>query len=63
MIIGMLIISVLMIMILLIVKALKYDSKNCEFKIEISINSFKFSFKTIEKDKIKEENAPSTPKR
>ena len=40
MIIGMLIISVLMIMILLIVKALKYDSKNCEFKIEISINSF-----------------------
>ncbi|WP_294153011.1 hypothetical protein [uncultured Clostridium sp.] len=63
MIIEMLIISVLTIMILLVLKALKHDSKNCEFNLEINIKGFKFSFKTIEKDKIKEENAPSIRKR
>lgn len=63
MIIGILIISILTIMIILVLKALKHDSKNCEFKLEINIKGFKFSFKTIEKDKIKEENAPSIRKR
>lgn len=63
MIIEMLIISVLTIMILLVLKALKHDSKNYEFNLEINIKGFKFSFKTIEKDKIKEENAPSIRKR
>ena len=63
MIIEMLIISVLTIMILLVLKALNHDSKNCEFNLEINIKGFKFSFKTIEKDKIKEENAPSIRKR
>lgn len=57
MIIEMLIISLLIIMIILVLRALKHDSKNCEFSLEINIKGFKFSFKT------KEENAPSNRKR
>lgn len=57
MIIEMLIISLLIIMIILVLRALKHDSKNCEFSLDINIKGFKFSFKT------KEENAPSNRKR
>lgn len=57
MIIGMLIISVSMIVLILILRALKHNSKNCEFNLEINIKGFKLYFKT------KEKNAPSNPKR
>ena len=50
-------------MIILVLRALKHDSKSCEFNLEINIKGFKFSFETKEKDKIKEENAPSNPNR
>ena len=48
MIIGMLIISVSTI--ILILRALKHNSKDCEFNLEINIKGFKFSFKTKEKN-------------
>ncbi|APF24891.1 MULTISPECIES: hypothetical protein [Clostridium] len=50
MIIGMLIISVSTIILILILRALKHNSKDCEFNLEINIKGFKFSFKTKEKN-------------
>ena len=50
MIIGMLIISVSILSLILILQALKHNSKNCEFSLEINIKGFKFSFKTNEKN-------------
>jgi len=54
MIIGMLITSVLIIVLMLVVTALKHNSKDCEFNLEINIKGFKVYFKT------KEKNAPSS---
>ena len=57
MIIGILIISIaliLLILLILINKALKHNSKDCEFNLEINIKGFKIYFKT------KEKNAPSS---
>lgn len=50
MIIGMLILSVSTIMLILIVRALKHNSKSCEFDLEVNIKGFKISFKTKEKN-------------
>ncbi|WP_192875412.1 hypothetical protein [Clostridium taeniosporum] len=57
MMIGMLILSILFILYILIIRALKDNSKNCEFNLQINISGFKLSFKT------KEKNAPSNRKR
>lgn len=57
MIIGILILSVSIIILIIILRALKHNSKDCEFNLEVNIKGFKISFKT------KEENAPSTDKR
>ncbi|MFT8352789.1 hypothetical protein [Clostridium saccharoperbutylacetonicum] len=54
MIIGILIISIALILVMLINSALKHNSKNCEFNLEINIKGFKVYFKT------KEKNAPSS---
>ncbi|MDR3593569.1 hypothetical protein [Clostridium sp.] len=53
MIIGLLILSVELILIILINRSLKHNSKSCEFNLEINIKGFKINFKTNEK------NAPS----
>ncbi|NRT87278.1 hypothetical protein DE167_003175 [Clostridium beijerinckii] len=50
MIIGMLILSITLILVILINRALKSNSKSCEFNLEINIKGFKISFKTKEKD-------------
>jgi hypothetical protein len=52
--IGVLILSVTLILVILINRALKSNSKGCEFNLEINIKGFKISFKTTEK------NAPSS---
>ena len=54
MIIGMLIISVALILVVLINRSLRRNSKSCEFNLEINIKGFKINFKTTEK------NAPSS---
>ena len=54
MVIVILILSIAVILILLINRALKHNSKNCEFTVEINIKGFKINFKTNEK------NAPSS---
>ena len=41
----------------IILRALKHNSKDCKFNLEVNIKGFKISFKT------KKENAPSNPKR
>ena len=53
MVIVILILSIAVILILLINRALKHNSKDCEFNLEINIKGFKIHFKT------KEKNAPS----
>lgn len=53
MVIGMLILSVTLILVILINRALRNNSKSCEFNLEINIKGFKVNFKTTEK------NAPS----
>ena len=40
MIIGILIVSIALILVILINKALKHDSKNCEFNLEVNIKGF-----------------------
>lgn len=50
MIIGMLIVSVSTVILMLILRALKHTSKDCEFNLEINIKGLKFSFKTKEKN-------------
>lgn len=50
MIIGVLIISISLILIILINRALKHNSKSCEFNLEVNIKGFKINFKTKEKD-------------
>ena len=52
--VGMLIISISLILFTLINRALKHNSKDCEFNLEINIKGFKIYFKT------KEKNAPSS---
>ena len=54
MIVGILIISIALILVILINRALKHNSKDCEFNLEINIKGFKIYFKT------KEKNAPSS---
>ncbi|GEA30015.1 MULTISPECIES: hypothetical protein [Clostridium] len=54
MIIGILIISIALILVILINRALRHNSKDCEFNLEINIKGFKIKFKTNEK------NAPSS---
>jgi hypothetical protein len=54
MIVGVLIISIALILVILINRALKHNSKDCEFNLEINIKGFKICFKT------KEKNAPSS---
>ncbi|WP_202117533.1 hypothetical protein [Clostridium chromiireducens] len=54
MIIGILIISMALILVILINRALRHNSKDCEFNLEINIKGFKLNFKTNEK------NAPSS---
>ncbi|NMF05018.1 hypothetical protein ACUH7Y_05500 [Clostridium beijerinckii] len=54
MIIGILIISIALILVILINRALRHNSKDCEFNLEINIKGFKINFKTNEK------NAPSS---
>ena len=54
MIVGMLIVVVFLLLLALINKALKHNSKNCDIKVKFSIKSFEFNFKTTEK------NAPSS---
>ena len=54
MVIGMLIISVELILVILINKGLRSNSKNCDFKLDINIKGFRIYFKTTEK------NAPSS---
>ncbi|WP_176127388.1 hypothetical protein [Clostridium saccharobutylicum] len=49
----MLILSVTLILVILINRALRNNSKSCEFNLEINIKGFKVNFKTTEK------NAPS----
>lgn len=49
-IIEMLIISVSTVILILILRALKHSSKDCEFNLEINIKDFKFSFKTKERN-------------
>lgn len=49
----MLIISILVLLVILINRALRNNSKDCEFNLEINIKGFKVNFKTTEK------NAPS----
>ncbi|EKQ57830.1 MULTISPECIES: hypothetical protein [unclassified Clostridium] len=49
----MLIISMLILLVILINRALRINSKGCEFNLEVSIKGFKINFKTTEK------NAPS----
>lgn len=46
MIIGLLILSVALILIILINRALKHNSKSCEFNLEINVKGFKINFKT-----------------
>jgi hypothetical protein len=53
MIVGMLIVLVFLLLLILINKSLKHNSKNCDIKVRFSIKSFEFNFKTTEK------NAPS----
>ena len=53
MIIGILILSVSIIILIIILRALKHNSKDCEFNLEVNIKGFKIEFKTNEK------NAPS----
>ena len=50
MVIGVLILSVTLILVILINRALKSNSKGCEFNLEINIKGFKINFKTTEKD-------------
>ena len=50
----MLIIAIALILVILINRALKHNSKKCEFNLEINIKGFKIYFRTNEK------NAPST---
>ncbi|MFT8351758.1 hypothetical protein [Clostridium saccharoperbutylacetonicum] len=53
MIIGMLIISILVLLVLLVIlinRALRNNSKDCEFNLEVNIKGFKINFKTTEKD-------------
>ena len=54
MIVEILIISIALILVMLINRALKHNSKDCEFNLEINIKGFKVYFKT------KEKNAPSS---
>ncbi|CAI3193034.1 MULTISPECIES: hypothetical protein [Clostridium] len=54
MIIGMLILSILVLLVILINRALRSSSKSCEFNLEVNIKGFKINFKTTEK------NAPSS---
>lgn len=54
MIVGILIISITLILVILITRALKHNSKDCEFNLEINIKGFKIYFET------KEKNAPSS---
>ena len=53
MIVEILIISIALILVMLINRALKHNSKGCEFNLESNIKGFKIYFKT------KEKNAPS----
>ncbi|WP_171983598.1 hypothetical protein [Clostridium beijerinckii] len=53
MIIGLLIILILILLVILINRALRSNSKNCEFNLDVNIKGFKINFKTTEK------NAPS----
>lgn len=46
----MLIISILVLLLILINRALINNSKGCEFNLEVSIKGFKINFKTTEKD-------------
>ncbi|MCE5220903.1 MAG: hypothetical protein LLF98_06435 [Clostridium sp.] len=50
MIVGILIISIALILVILINRALKHNSKDCEFNLEINIRGFKINFKAQEKD-------------
>ena len=54
MIVGMLIVLVFLLLLTLINKSLKRNSKDCDIKVKFSIKSFEFNFKTTEK------NAPSS---
>ncbi|WP_315073841.1 hypothetical protein [uncultured Clostridium sp.] len=53
-IICVLIISVTLILVILVNRALRSSSKNCDFSLEASLKGFKINFKTTEK------NAPSS---
>ncbi|WP_459480024.1 hypothetical protein [Clostridium saccharoperbutylacetonicum] len=53
MIVGVLIVSILILLVILINRALRSNSKSCEFNLEVNIKGFKINFKTTEK------NAPS----
>ena len=53
MIIGILIVSITFVLVILVNRALKHNSRSCEFNLEINIKGFKINFKTNEK------NAPS----
>ncbi|MCE5221288.1 MAG: hypothetical protein LLF98_08490 [Clostridium sp.] len=53
MIIGVLILSILVLLVILVNRTLRSNSKNCEFNLEVGIRGFKINFKTEEK------NAPS----
>ena len=55
--IGILILLLSIITLILLLRALKHNSKDCEFNLEINLKGFKISFKT------KKENAPSNRKR
>lgn len=56
MIIETLVVSLALILILLITKALKHNSKDCEFNLEFNLKGLKILFKT------KEKSAPPSPK-
>ena len=55
--IGILIILLSIITLILLLRALKHNSKDCEFNLEINLKGFKISYKT------KKEHAPSNRKR
>lgn len=46
----MLIISILILLVILINRALRNNSKDCEFNLEVNTKGFKINFKTTEKD-------------
>ena len=50
MIVGILLISITLILVVLVNRALRNNSKSCEFNLEINIKGFKICFKTTKKN-------------